>query len=107
MPDEIHRDANGYDYSKYPAERSKKAQRVANESWPMQDAKGKHARGINDQPVDNQRQVLVRLELADDGEVVLPGRATRWNRSHVFCVVDDPRVPNQMIWLRARDVKPA
>lgn len=82
------------------------AQPVANESWPFQDSKGRHSRGIEDQPADNRRDVWVRLELERDGEVVLEGRAARWNRSHVYVHVNDPRVPRQAVWVRAKDVRP-
>jgi len=87
-------------------------QRVLNEDWPLRDPDGaRHARGISDRPIDEQRPVTARLELHRDGVVYLPGRAARWtdlpaDRAHVLVIVDDPRVPRGMVWLRFTDVRP-
>jgi hypothetical protein len=81
----------------------RKSQRVQNESWPLRDDKGQHARGINDQP--HPIDVTVRVVLEHDGEVFLPGQAVRWNRSHVYVTVSDERVPQQAVWVLARDVR--
>lgn len=106
MPDDIRRDANGYDYEGYPASRLAREQKIANESWPLRDKTGRrHAEGIDDQPADNQRPCWVRLVFDVDGEVELPGRAVRWNRSHVYISVSDPRVPNMAVWVRAGDCR--
>lgn len=88
-----------------PITATSREQKVLNESWPLRDTQGLHARGIDDQPADNQRLVWVRIEFETDGEVELPGRATRWNRSHVYVITDDPRVPRGQVWVRARDVR--
>jgi hypothetical protein len=105
--DGVDRDANGYAYKDGITSRVAREQKVLNESWPFRDSKGRHARGIDDQPVTNQRPCLVRLELEHDGEVILPGRAVRWNQSHVYVVVNDQRVPRQAVWVLARDVRRA
>jgi hypothetical protein len=105
--DGINRDANGYAYKDGITSRIAREQKVLNESWPFKDAKGRHARGIDDQPAGNQRACLVRVELEQDGEVILPGRATRWNSSHVYVIVNDQRVPRQAVWVRAHDVRPS
>ena len=57
-------------------------QEVLNESWPLSDKAGGHARGIEDQP--EPIEVEVRIEWADDGEEWLRGQAARWTKSHVF-----------------------
>lgn len=102
---EIIRDANGYDHDSLPASRLAREQKVLNESWPLRDKDGFHARGIDDQPAENERPVWARIEFETDGEVELPGRATRWNRSHVYVITDDPRVPRGQVWVRAHDVR--
>lgn len=107
MADEIRRDANGYDYAMGPGPRLAREQVVKNETWPLRDKNGWHARGIDDQPAEKQIAVRVRLVLERDGEVVLPGRAARWNASHVFVIVDDERVPRGQVWVRAGDVERA
>ncbi|MET0887742.1 MAG: hypothetical protein ABWX92_14980, partial [Mycetocola sp.] len=109
--DGIDRDANGYAYRDGITSRVASEQKVLNESWPFRDSKGRHARGIDDRPAKDQRLVTVRLVLKSDGEVFLPGRATRWtdlpaDRAHVFVVVDDPRVRRGMVCVRFRDVRP-
>lgn len=104
--DGIQRDANGYAYADGITSRIARQQEVLNESWPLRRPDGTHhANGIHDQPANNQRPCLVRLELKDDGEVVLPGRAARWTATHVYVIVDDPRVPRQAVWVRAHDVR--
>lgn len=81
-------------------------QEIKNESWPLRDKAGKaHANGIDDQPAENQRECLVRLEFKTDGDVVLPGRAQRWTATHVYVVVNDPRVRRMAVWVRAQDVR--
>lgn len=86
-------------------------QDVENEDWPYRDKNGaRHANGINDRAAKDQRLVTVRLVLKNDGEVFLPGRATRWtdmpaDRAHVFVIVDDPRVRRGMVWVRFGDVR--
>lgn len=65
-------------------------QAIANESWPLSDKAGGHARGIEDQP--EPIDVEVRIEWADDGEEWLPGRAHRWTSSHVFVRFQDVAV---------------
>lgn len=99
------RDANGYLYSGYPAERAKLHQTVLNESWPQRDSKGFHARDIPHQPVEKHLKVTVRLVFATDGETFLDGRATRWTRSHVFVELADPRLAVMFVWVLARDVR--
>lgn len=103
MPDdrEIIRDANGYDYESYPSSRLARQQKVLNESWPD------GVRYIDDQPYEKQLSVLVRLVFEGDGEDFLPGLATRWTRTHVHVIVDDPRVQNHRVWLLAEEVKRA
>ena len=78
-------------------------QAIANESWPLSDQAGGHARGIEDQsePID----VEVRIEWADDGEEWLHGRAHRWTKSHVFVRFLDPRSATGFVWVRSRDVR--
>ena len=74
-----------------------------NESWPLRDKAGEHARGIEDQP--EPIDVEVRIEWADGGEEWLPGRAHRWTASHVFVRFQDARSPTGFVWVRARDVR--
>lgn len=107
--DGITRDANGYAYDDYPASRLARAQKVLNEDWPYRDDKGRHARGIGDEPADAQHPITVRLVFEDDGEVFLPGTAVRWTRrprdqAHVYAAVSDPRLPSFCVWVRAGDV---
>jgi hypothetical protein len=85
------------------AQHHRQAQRVLNESWPLRDKGGGHARGIEDQP--SPIDVEVRVEWSDDGEEWLPGTATRWNRSHVFVRFQDDRALVPFVWVRARDVR--
>lgn len=106
MTEDEPRDANGYLYSNYPSEQAKRRQRILNESWPFSDSNGRHARGIDDQPAANQRPCWVRLQFELDGHATLPGRAVRWNRSHVMVAVEDPRVSRPGVWVRAHDVRP-
>lgn len=99
-------DPAGADHSfNDPTVRPAGTQKILNASWPYSDAKGHHARGIEDQPGDKQLDVDVRLVLEHDGEVTISGRAVRWNRSHVYVVTSDPRVPRPGVWVRARDVR--
>lgn len=107
MADEIRRDANGYDYAQGITSRVNRHQDVLNESWPMRDAKGFHARGIDDQPIERQMGVLVRLVFENDGEDFLPATATRWTKTHVFVVVNDPRVQRGQVWVKAEDARRA
>lgn len=86
-------------------------QDILNTDWPYQDKTGaRHAKGINDRPVEDERLVTVRLVFKDDGETFLPGRATRWtdqpaDRAHVFVIVDDPRVAGRHVWVKFSDVR--
>lgn len=107
MADEIRRDANGYAYRDYPSSRAELFQKVLNESWPLHDGKTFHARGIDDQPVERRMGVLVRLVFENDGEDFLPATATRWTKTHVFVVVNDPRVQNGQVWVKAEEVRRA
>lgn len=102
--DGVNRDVNG---RAYPDPARPTPQRVLNEAWPFKDTAGPHARGLDDKDAGEQRQVHVRLEFVVDGEVWLNGRATRWTDefSHVFVVVDDPRLKPGFVWVRARDTK--
>jgi len=90
------------DVSGYPLRRPDTL-RPLNTSWPLRDRNGAHARGIDDrpQPID----VTVRVVWPDESEEHLPARALRWNQSHVFCVLGDPRIERPGIWVLARDVK--
>lgn len=85
-------------------------QKILNQSWPQHDADGPHARNIR--PAQHEDgspwtiDVDVRLELNDDGIVVLPGRAERWNGTHVFVAgIEDPRIPRPGVWVLAADVR--
>jgi hypothetical protein len=78
-------------------------QAILNESWPLSDKAGGHARGIEDQPAPIN--VEVRIEWADDGEGWLPGEAWRWTRSHVFVRFMNVRSLTGFVWVRARDVR--
>lgn len=100
------RDANGYRYADYPAARDARTQKILNTSWPFEDKDGRHARGLKDQPAENQRPCWVSLVFERDGHETLPGLAVRWNRSHVLVSVDDPRVTRPGVWVRAHDVRP-
>lgn len=66
------RDANGYAYKDGITTRVNQQQQVLNEAWPYTDSNGRHARGIPDQPANNQRPCEVRLVFATDGETWLP-----------------------------------
>lgn len=103
--DGIPRDANGYPYASYPAERAKLHQKVLNESWPLRDRDGFHARGIEPQPIERHIPVTVRIVFERDDETFLEGVATRWTRSHVFVELVDPRLRQMFIWVLARDVR--
>lgn len=104
MPDIPDRGSGRYENGK-PVTHVSREQKILNTSWPLRDKDGQHARGIDDQPADNQRPCWVRLVFDVDGEVELPGRARRWNQSHVYVSVSDPRVPNMAVWVRAGDVR--
>ena len=78
-------------------------QTVLNESWPLSDKAGGHARGIEDQP--EPIDVEVRIEWPDDGEEWLQDRAHRWTKSHVFVRFQDPRSLTGFVCVRARDVR--
>lgn len=108
--DGIDRDANGYDYAAGITSCVARQQRVLNESWPELATDGtRHARNIHPAKHPDGTpwtiDVNVRVELSDDGEVILPGRAERWNASHVFVVVDDDRLPGHKVWVLAGDVR--
>lgn len=94
--------ANDYGEPKTAQHRAD-AQRVLNESWPLRDKDGGHARGIEDQP--SPIDVDVRIEWAQDGEEWIPGSASRWTRSHVFVRFQDVRSLTGFVWVRARDVR--
>jgi hypothetical protein len=85
------------------AQHRRGAQAVLNESWPLSDKAGGHARGIEDQP--SPIDVEVRIEWAQDGEEWLAGRAHRWTNSHVFVRFKDPRSLTGFVWVRASDVR--
>jgi hypothetical protein len=85
------------------AQHRRDSQAVLNESWPLSDKAGGHARGIEDQP--EPIDVEVRIEWATDGEEWLHGRAHRWTKSHVFVRFLDPRSLTEFVWVRARDVR--
>ena len=85
------------------AQHRHRAQMVLNESWPLTDKSGGHARGIEDQPTPID--VEVRIEWAQDGEEWLSGRAHRWTKSHVFVRFRDNRSATGFAWVRARDVR--
>jgi hypothetical protein len=69
-------DDAGRDYGEPEVAQNRRGtQPVDNESWPLSDRAGGHARGIEDQP--EPIDVEVRIEWADDGEEWLPGRAHR------------------------------
>lgn len=92
------------DYGRWPKQ-DVAAQKVLNQSWPLQDKGGKHARGIPDQPAEKQLDVTVRLELQHAGEVFVDGVAVRWHGQFVYVHTNDPRVPCPGVWLLARDVR--
>lgn len=107
--DGIDRDANGYAYRDGITSRVGRHQKVLNASWPQQDTNGGHARDVKPARHGDGSawtiDVEARVELDPDGVVVLPGRAERWTKTHVYVVVEDPRVPWQAVWLRASDVR--
>lgn len=106
MADKIPDRGSGHYENGKPVTSTSRNQKIENESWPMRDKTGRrHAEGINDQPADNQRPCWVRLVFEVDGEVELPGRATRWNREFVYVSVDDARVANMAVWVRAGDCR--
>ena len=81
----------GNDYHEPKAAQHRRdTQVVLNESWPLSDKAGGHARGIEDQP--DPIDVEVRVEWAKDGEEWLQGRAWRWTKSHVFVRFQYPRL---------------
>ena len=97
---------SGNDYGEPKAAQHRRGtQPIVNESWPLTDRAGEHARGIEDQP--EPIDVEVRIEWADDGEEWLPGRAHRWTASHVFVRFEDSRSLTGFVWVRARDVRRA
>ena len=95
-------EAENRDINGYLLRRSETIQPL-NVSWPLRDKNGWHARGIEDQR--NPIEVNVRVLWPDETDELLPARATRWNKSHVFCVVSDRRIERPGIWVLARDVK--
>lgn len=99
MPDEIQRDANGYDYAQGVTSRLARLQKIENESWPAE------ARHLGDFDPQYHLSVLVRLVFDVDGEDFLHGYATRWTRTHAYIKVDDPRVQNRAVWVKAEDVR--
>lgn len=109
LGDGVDRDANGYAYTNGITSRVRVQQKVLNASWPLHDGTTAHARNIHDaRHADGSPwtiDVEARVELEHDGIVVLPGRAQRWTRTHVYVVVEDERVPWQKVWLRAADVR--
>lgn len=78
-------------------------QKVENESWPLRDKNGFHARGIKTR--DYTIPVTVRLVFKRDGETFLEGRADRWTKTHVHVSLVDPRLQVDGVWVRAGDVK--
>ncbi|MFC5676084.1 hypothetical protein [Aeromicrobium endophyticum] len=112
LGDGVDRDANGYAYKDGITSRVGRHQRVLNESWPQRDPDGsRHARNVHPAKRGDGTpwtiDVEVRLEFDVDGVVVLPGRAERWTKTHVYVVVDDPRVPWAHVWVSAGDVSRA
>ena len=92
------------DYGEPKAAQHRRGTRsVLNESWPLRDETGEHARGIVDQP--EPIDVEVRIEWADGGEEWLRGRAHRWTKSHVFVRFQDSRSATGFVWVQARDVR--
>jgi hypothetical protein len=85
------------------AQQRRDAQAVLNQSWPLSDNAGGHARGIEDPP--EPIEVEVRIEWTDDGEEWLRGQATRWTRSHMFVRFQDSRPATGFVWVKARDVR--
>ena len=83
-------------------------QSVLNEAWPFHDQGQRHARGLDDKPIEDQLNVIVRVEFERDGETYLQGRAIRWtdNFTHACIVVNDPRLTSPYLWVRARDAQP-
>ena len=95
---------DGNDYGEPKAAQHRRGtQAIRNESWPVSDKAGGHARGIEDDP--NPIDFEVRIEWADDGEQWLPGRAHLWTKSHVFVRFQDARSATGFAWVRARDVR--
>lgn len=81
-------------------------QKILNESWPEKDEQGNGcARNVYYAPIDKIIPCIVRLDFAQDGEMVLDGTAERWTRSHVYVTLDDARVSHHAVWVRARDVR--
>jgi hypothetical protein len=112
LGDGVNRDANGYAYEDGITSIVARHQKVVNESWPQRDADGtRHARDVRPAKHPDRSpwaiDVMVRLEFDVDGLVVLPGRAERWTKTHVYVVTDDPRVPWNRVWVRAGDVSRA
>ena len=94
----------GSDYGEPKAAQHRRdAQAILNESWPLKDKTGGHARDIPDQP--NPIDVEVRIEWADDGEEWLAGRAHRWTSFHVLVRFQDSRSATGFVWVRAKDVR--
>lgn len=77
-------------------------QRVLNESWPLRDENGPHARGIPDM---GYIPVRVRIIFERDGEVQLDGHAVRWHGSSVCVAVWDDRLLATYVWVGAADVR--
>jgi hypothetical protein len=94
--------ANDYGEPK-SAQHRRGTQAILNESWPLSDKAGGHARGIEGQP--QPIDVEVRIEWADDDEEWLLGSGSRWTASHVFVRFQDARSQTGFVWVRARDVR--
>jgi hypothetical protein len=112
LGDGVNRDANGYAYEDGITSIVARQQKVMNESWPQRDADGsRHARDVRPAKHPDGSPwtigVMVRLEFDGDGVVVLPARAERWTKTHVYVVVVDQRVPWGRVWVRAGDVSRA
>src|SRR5213076_2894870 len=95
------RDANGYRYAEYPAERARAKQKVRNMSWPQhKDGIGQAVgRQYEDKPPEQQIDVQVRADFTDDGEQWLDGRAIRWHGDHVCVLVRDDRLASPYLWV--------
>lgn len=82
-----------------PAERIARCQRALNEHWPPPAI----ARSLTDR--SDWIAVWARVVWERDGEEWLPGRATRWDRRHVFVRINDGRLQIPGVWLLPADVR--
>lgn len=69
---------------------------VLNRHWPRRPRRFKdHRPGY---------PVTARLVFSGDGETWLHGHAIRWDTSHVYVELDDPRLGANGVWLKPSDV---